>query len=166
LTRFVEIARLPTHEQQRQIEQWEKAIPEAPPLARLLLVAGPKLVEGCQHSRARLSCAVAAVAAERYRRRQGRWPDSLEALVPGQLARVPADPYDGRPLRYRRHAEGVVVYAVGPDRQDNGGTLDDKNPGRAGTDVGFRLWEVSRRRQRPPREQWSRRSNGGGKEDG
>jgi hypothetical protein len=150
LTRFVEIARLPTHEQQHQIEQWVKAVQEAPPLAKVVLVAGHKLVEACQRSRAKLSCAAAAAAAERYRRRHGRWPDALEALVPGQLARVPADPYDGRLLRYGRHAEGVVVYAVGPDRQDNGGTFDDQDPGRAGTDLGFRLWEVPQRRQPAP----------------
>jgi hypothetical protein len=43
---------------------------------------------------------------------------------------------------------GVVIYSIGPDRQDNGGTLDN-NPHKVGTDVGFRLWSVPQRRQPP-----------------
>src|SRR5262249_12917559 len=41
LSRFVEIAKLPAHEQQRQIEPWSEARQAAPDLARFLLVAGP-----------------------------------------------------------------------------------------------------------------------------
>jgi len=42
-------------------------------------------------------------------------------LVPNSIKAVPADPYDGKPLRYRRLSDGVVVYALGFDRKDNGG---------------------------------------------
>jgi hypothetical protein len=149
LTRFVDIAQLPPHEQPPQIEQWQKVVPDAPALARLMLVAAPKLVRVCQEGQARLRCAVAAVAAERYRRAHGRWPDALADLTPALLPEVPRDPFDGAPLRYRRLGDGAGIYTVGPDGQDNNGTLDDKNPGRAGADLGLRLWDVSRRRQAP-----------------
>jgi hypothetical protein len=89
------------------------------------------------------------LAVERYRQARGDWPASLDKLVPGYLAFVPLDPLDGKPLRYRRLADGVVVYSVGPDREDNGGTLDRDNPTRAGTDLGYRLWDVKQRRQPP-----------------
>jgi hypothetical protein len=65
---------------------------------------------------------------------------------------VPTDPFDGRPLRYRRLADGVVVYSVGDDRADDGGTLADDFPPPAGTDLGVRLWDVPHRRQPPPGE--------------
>ena len=40
----------------------------------------------------------------------------------------------------------MVVYSVSLDRQDNGGNITD-NPTIAGADLGFRLWDVNRRRQ-------------------
>src|SRR5207244_4237215 len=78
---------------------------------------------------AQLRCTLTALAVERYRREQGHWPASLTALVPGRIAEVPLDPYDGQPLRYRRLADGVVIYSLGPDRTDDGGKLDRKNQG-------------------------------------
>jgi hypothetical protein len=149
LTRFVDITKLPPHEQPAQIEQWQQAVSDAPVLARLMLVAAPRLVQACQENQARLRCAVAAVAAERYRRAHGRWPDALADLTPALLPEVPRDPFDGAPLRYRRVGDGAVIYALGPDRQDNNGTLDDTNPRRTGADLGLRLWDVSSRRQAP-----------------
>jgi hypothetical protein len=93
-------------------------------------------------------CAIVALAAERYRRARGQWPETLEALAAvGYLKQVPTDVFDGRPLRWRRLDDGAVVYSVGPDGQDNGGKLDPKNPAAPGTDVGIRLWDVARRRQ-------------------
>jgi hypothetical protein len=44
-----------------------------------------------------------------------------------------------------------VIYSVGPDGQDDGGDVrgvPDTN--KNGLDVGFRLWDVARRRQDPP----------------
>ena len=71
---------------------------------------------------------------------------------PNYLAAVPLDPYVGGPLRFRRLEDGVVIYALGPDGQDNGGRFRRRgelatNPG---WDVGFRLWDVAQRRQPAP----------------
>jgi hypothetical protein len=96
------------------------------------------------------------LAAERYRRTHGRWPGSLDDLVPGLLSQVPTDPYDGNPLRYRRLADGVVIYAVGPDGHDDGGKLDRtgfalRQGGESkGVDLGVRLWDPDRRRRPAP----------------
>ena len=62
---------------------------------------------------------------------------------------MPLDPYDGKPLRYRRVADGVIVYSVGPDGSDNGGNIDRTNPVKPGTDLGYQLWDVKHRRQPP-----------------
>ena len=87
---------------------------------------------------------------ERYRLQHSRWPAALADLVPDLLPGVPADPFDGQPLRYRRLADGVAVYSVGDDRADGGASLADGFPPPAGTDVGVRLWDVPRRRQSRP----------------
>jgi hypothetical protein len=99
---------------------------------------------------ARCRCGAVAAALERHRRRHGRWPDSLAALVPDLLPAVPSDPFDSQPLRYRRLADGVVVYSVWIDRTDDGGKLADAFPSPAGSGLGVRLWDVPHRRQ-PPR---------------
>lgn len=58
-----------------------------------------------------------------YRAERKREPSSLDDLVPGYLARVPADPFSSRdePLRLAESASGIVAYSVGPDRIDDGG---------------------------------------------
>jgi hypothetical protein len=97
-----------------------------------------------------LSRTTAILAAERFRRYAGRWPEALTELVPTYLAAVPADPFDLEPLRYRRPDDGVVIYSVGPDSLDSGGEVRAP-PGKNlfPADVGVRLWDVAHRRQPP-----------------
>jgi hypothetical protein len=94
-----------------------------------------------------MRCAFVAAALERYRRDHGGWPDTLDALVPKYLAAVPTDPEDGKPLRFKRRPDGLVVYWLGPDGTDDGGNFDRRNPLSKGTDQGFQLWDVKQRRQ-------------------
>jgi hypothetical protein len=96
-----------------------------------------------------MRCAVVLVALERYRQAKKDWPPDLNAVGrAGLLHAVPQDPYDGAPLRYRRDAEGVVIYSVGWDSQDNNGQpLDDTGTDPNGTDIGLRLWNAALRRK-------------------
>src|SRR5439155_22126196 len=64
---------------------------------------------------AKFRAAVVALAAERFRQAEGRWPTSLDELVPQYLAAVPRDPFDLRPLKLARRPDGLVIYSVGPD---------------------------------------------------
>ena len=71
---------------------------------------------------ANLRLATAAVALEQFRVEHGsRYPASLSELVPNYLAAPPADPFDGQPLRYRKHGPGYLLYSIGPDLKDDGG---------------------------------------------
>jgi hypothetical protein len=63
-----------------------------------------------------------ALAIERYRLAQGRLPQTLGELVPTYLNAVPADPFDGQALRYSLLGQGYVVYSIGEDGSDDGGT--------------------------------------------
>jgi len=62
-----------------------------------------------------------AIAIERYRRKKNALPDALDALVPDLLAAVPADPFDGAPLRYRKEPAEYTLYSVYENRIDDGG---------------------------------------------
>jgi hypothetical protein len=64
------------------------------------------------------------LALRMYRHDNGRWPDSLDELLPAYLPAVPLDSYDSyseQPLRYRREGDEFVLYSVGQDGVDNGG---------------------------------------------
>jgi hypothetical protein len=113
----------------------------------------PPILKGTEANRrgvGNLRCAAVAVALERYRRDHGRWPDTLEAMMPKYLAAVPKDPMDGMPLRYLRRTDGVAVYSLGPDGTDDGGKIDRVKYLTKGTDQGVELWDVGRRRQPAP----------------
>jgi hypothetical protein len=56
-----------------------------------------------------------------YQRQHGKLPDTLDALCPQFMPKVPLDPFSGKPLRYRISKEGWVVWSVGPDLTYDGG---------------------------------------------
>jgi hypothetical protein len=119
-----------------------------PPVVQTWAPLVEGLVADDHQSRALLLSAAAALAAEQFRRDRGRWPNSLDEVVPDYLPAVPVDPFDGRPLRFLRLADGLVMYALGPDAGDDGpvpATVDA-----AASVTGFRLWDPGRRRQPPP----------------
>jgi hypothetical protein len=60
----------------------------------------------------------AGLALLQYRRVHGTFPPTLDALGLERLT----DPYTQEPLHYRTQGEGFVVYSVGEDLKDNGGS--------------------------------------------
>ena len=82
-----------------------------------------KATHAAVEARARLENAKTAMAVERYRlAHNGEVPASLAALVPMYLPAAPRDPLDDRPLRFKKLARGYVIYSIGADGVDNGGT--------------------------------------------
>jgi hypothetical protein len=108
-------------------------------VSRMLLPALDKALVRAVRCDARIRDAQTAIAVERYRLAHGRLPNQLSELSPTFLPAVPADPFDGKPLRYKPLAKGYVVYSVGEDREDNGGT-EKNSKGLSyvpGTDITF-----------------------------
>jgi len=134
LNRAVEISKLPLHQQRKPLEELiDQAEKSRNVISSNFSTKYAKIYEADCRSQALLRSAWAALACERYRLKHERWPASLDALVEGRfLDAVPLDPHNGRALRMTRTKDGVTICAVGPDG-----------------DVGFRLWDVDRRRQAP-----------------
>jgi hypothetical protein len=59
------------------------------------------------------------LAIRAFQKARGHLPEKLEELVPEFLAAVPADDFDGKPLRWSKAKQ--VVYSVGEDLVDDGG---------------------------------------------
>lgn len=70
---------------------------------------------------ARCDCIDAALAAELVRRRHGKWPETLDELVPDFLPSVPVDPCSDQPIKVASTPNGFKVYSVGRDGNDDGG---------------------------------------------
>jgi hypothetical protein len=150
-TEQVAIARMSPHQRDAALRAHETRLQPLQRQPVVLLMPSPTaLNDQFRAHHALLRSLRVALAAERYRLRQGKWPDRLQDLVPGLLEEVPMDPFDGKPLRGRRLRDGYAVYSVGANGNDDGGNLDRGDPRRPGTDLGVRLWDVGQRRQ-PPR---------------
>jgi hypothetical protein len=150
LTQLVEIAKLLPEQQSPRLEKL--TLPQlAKPMVFGLVEVPEK--ELCRIHRlflgtlALLRCAATGLALERYRINTGQWAPSLANLVPQYLPGEQLDPFDGAVLRYRRLEDGVVIHSVGQDGKDHGGQLTREIPPPEGADLGFRLWDPSRRRQ-------------------
>ncbi len=87
---------------------------------------------------ANLRMAHTALAVERYRlANAGKLPGVLGELVPRFLSSMPLDPFDDRPLRYKRTDHGYLIYSVGPDGVDNGGVARPPNDSSKPYDLPF-----------------------------
>jgi hypothetical protein len=95
-----------------------------------------------------LELAVAGIGVERYRQKFARWPETLDEVVQAKLLdRVPVDPFDRKPVRFRKTADGVVLYSIGPDGKGAGTAWDTPDP--VSPRYEFRLWNEDQRRQAP-----------------
>jgi hypothetical protein len=115
--------------------------PNAEPEGRARSVAA-----GVWRHHATLKVTSVALAVERYRLVHGEWPDDLAATAPQFLPAIPADPYDGKPVRYQRASDGVVIYSVGEDLVDNQGAPTNTALRGKGEDITFQLWDKALRK--------------------
>ncbi len=113
------------------------------PLFRMMDANFPALNQWEFGATAWVRAAVTTLAVERFRLKYGQLPVDTAVLVPEFLPEVLRDPIDDLPLRYRREAEGFVVYSIGSNARDDAGQLntvnDPVNGAKAGGDQGIRV---------------------------
>jgi hypothetical protein len=102
-------------------------------------------VAGCAEKFARAQTSVdlarLACALERYRLANGQFPETLEALAPKFIEKLPHDVINGQPLKYHRTDEGqFVLYSVGWNQTDDGGQVGLTKSGNADMNKGDWVW--------------------------
>lgn len=154
---YLDIAELPPWEQRarwlRSEDEFRSSEGEYQEAGRMvlslrLIPALTRWTDELTRADAKVACAIVAVAAERFRLANNRWPRSLDELRPRYLAEIPPDPYTGRPLLYASKPNGVAVYSVGQDGVDGKGEVLRLPRGDNGTlphDLGVRLWDPDHR---------------------
>lgn len=87
----------------------------------------------------------AAIAAERYRLEHGHWPGTWEQLIPDYLAKVPIDPFSGKPLLLKTLPDHLVIYSIGANGIDDGGSVSRVDKKQIILDPGIRLYMPAQR---------------------
>jgi len=142
----IELAEQPYADVAKQHGAWERDLEETPrwqaPLTAMLLPALTRASQAAAGGEARRDMARTALAMERYRLKHDCYPESLTDLTPDLLPQVLMDPFDGQPVRYVKSDDRVLLYSVGADLQDDGGS-EEKGTSGMPKDIVFTL-------RRPP----------------
>jgi hypothetical protein len=81
-----------------------------------------KAVQRFARNQTSINEAAVACALERYHLAHGDYPESLNALTPQFIDKLPHDLIGGQPLKYRRTNDGrFVLYSVGWNETDDAG---------------------------------------------
>ncbi len=94
-----------------------------------------------------------ALTLEYYLLRRGEYPEGLEELPSEFLIEPPLDPMDGQVMRYRKTANGYLLYSVGWDGVDDGGAVDPGSQGAGKPSIasfdykGDWVWEIKRNKR-------------------
>ena len=96
-----------------------------------------KLITDVQAAPAIHRLTLIILAMRRFELVKGKLPVSLDELVPEYLSSVPLDPFDSAPMRW--NAAKQIVYSVGSDLKDDGGTMAKYGAG-SEPDLGLRYW--------------------------
>ncbi len=87
--------------------------------------------------------AVVACALERFRLKNGKYPETLRELVSDYLSQPPQDVFSSEALQYRREENGqYILYSVGWNEEDDGGVIAIKpgSPDRRDDENGDWVW--------------------------
>ena len=118
----------------------------APAIMPIFLYSSfPNLVKATQSfalNQTRLNEAQIVCALERFQRAHGNYPDTLNALVPQFLEKIPHDLIGGQPLHYRRTADGkFLLYSLGWNETDDGGQTVLNQDGNLSREKGDWVWQ-------------------------
>jgi hypothetical protein len=80
------------------------------------------------HNQTAVNEAAIACALERYSVALGQYPETLDALAPRFIEKLPCDLIGGQPLKYRRDFGGTfLLYSIGWNEKDDGGNPGEGN---------------------------------------
>ena len=91
-------------------------------LAAIIVPNAAKATQTTAHTQTMANEAQIVCALERFRLAHGQYPETLDALAPQFIEKLPHDLIGGQPLIYRRTSDGkFLLYSIGWNEKDDGG---------------------------------------------
>jgi hypothetical protein len=110
-------------------------------ICKMMLPALTRSSHRFAFAQAALELARGGCALEHYRLAMGNYPETLDALAPRFLAKVPTDPIGGPALHYRlTEREHFILYSVGWNEVDDRGRVYFTKNGTVDLDRGDWVW--------------------------
>jgi hypothetical protein len=123
---------------------------------RVLAPAFASVSELSYRSRAQIEALVTTIAAIRYKRAHGDYPENLDRLLEADLLKkLPMDPYSDQPLVYKTTDGDFILYSLGRDFDDDAGAYSNWGDADEGGDHVF--WPLETDQQRRQRLEMERR---------
>ncbi len=104
-----------------------------------LLLHGAAFIRLTAEILALVRCTVLTIAVERYQYQHGELPTVLDDLCPAYIGSLPLDPFTGQELLFSRNDETFVIYSVGANRLDDGGSTIREVDGNDPLDCGLSI---------------------------
>jgi hypothetical protein len=110
-------------------------------LADIGIPSFTKAMQTVAHTQTQVNEAQIVCALERYHLAHGEYPETLDALAPQFIEKIPHDIIGGNPLIYRRTDDGsFILYSVGWNEKDDGGEKHQYNNVGRGVDYSQGDW--------------------------
>jgi len=112
-----------------KVEEAQAALEDRPVrpydmFSRILVPSLAGAVRRFAYAQTSVNLACIACALEQYRLTNGQFPETLDALTPKFLEKLPHDLITGQPLKYRRTDDGqFILYSVGWNGTDDDGKV-------------------------------------------
>ena len=154
-----EFTQKPYYQSGQELMEWENRPPDNSMLGILTSISGPRIskyFERATHQQTQFLLGKLGLATAAYRSDHGKYPATLNALVPKYITEIPTDPFSGEPLKMKKMEDGMILYGVGEDLKDDGGLAYD-NLAKEG-DIAFYLGSAYTERRLKPALEAQRKS--------
>lgn len=142
----------PTHDsvsprrQKEMTRSMETLFGRFSPYTFLVAIMTPNFSRATQrmaYNQNQANMAIIACALERYHLANNQYPESLAALSPQFIDKLPHDIINGGDLKYHRSGDSFVLYSIGWNEKDDGGTPAPTRNGQPDLENGDWVWPNS-----------------------
>ncbi len=160
-----EFTKQPYYQSGSEFKEWENHLAENIELGIMSSIALPSVFryfDKTTYHQTEFLLGRLGLASAAYRSDHGKYPATLNALVPKYIREIPKDPFSGEPLKMKAVNDGLILYGVGEDLKDGDGAAYD-NVTKQG-DIAFYLGSAFKERRLQPaiekqRQQEAKRTN-------
>jgi hypothetical protein len=129
MDRFAALAELPYYQAAPELKQIHGDIQDLPRNRVVTLQMLPAMTGACQaqaRHEAMLDLLQLGILVEEYKMREGSCPATLDAIAADLGGSLPVDPFTGEGYHYKPTEDSFLLYSVGQNCVDDGGTHDFK----------------------------------------